>query len=75
MVAAASSSSRGSDHPEATEFIKSVIKSFGFMSIYLGSLAAGGRLLQAGSPLGGRAISLISAVSESVEEIAKCEQR
>ena len=42
------------DHPEPTEFIKSVIESFGFVAIYLGGLATGGRLQQAGGPLAGR---------------------
>jgi 8-hydroxy-5-deazaflavin:NADPH oxidoreductase len=42
------------DHPEATEFVKSVIESFGFVALYLGGLATGGRLQQAGGPLAGR---------------------
>ena len=42
------------DHPESTEFVKSVIESFGFVPIYLGGLATGGRLQQAGGPLAGR---------------------
>ena len=42
------------DHPEPTEFVMSVIKSFGFVPIYLGGLATGGRLQQAGAPLAGR---------------------
>ena len=42
------------DHLEPTEFIKSVIESFGFVPIYLGGLATGGRLQQAGGPLAGR---------------------
>jgi hypothetical protein len=42
---------------------RSVIESFGFVAVYLGGLATGGRLQQAGahSPV---AISLISATSE-----------
>jgi len=42
------------DHPEPTNFVKSVIESFGFVAIYLGGLATGGRLQQAGGPLAGR---------------------
>jgi 8-hydroxy-5-deazaflavin:NADPH oxidoreductase len=42
------------DHPEPTEFVTSVIKSFGFVPVYLGDLATGGRLQQAGGPLAGR---------------------
>jgi predicted dinucleotide-binding enzyme len=42
------------DHSEPTDFVKSVIESFGFMPIYLGGLATGGRLQQAGGPLAGR---------------------
>src|SRR5437899_3305775 len=42
------------DHPEPTEFVKSVIEGFGFVAIYLGGLATGGRLQQAGAPLAGR---------------------
>ena len=42
------------DHPEPTEFVKSLIESFGFVAVYLGGLAAGGRLQQAGGPLAGR---------------------
>ena len=42
------------DHPEPTEFVSSVIESFGFVPVYLGSLATGGRLQQAGGPLAGR---------------------
>ena len=42
------------DHPEPTEFVKSVIESFGFVPVYLGRLATGGRLQQAGGPLAGR---------------------
>ena len=42
------------DHPEPTEFVKSVIESFGFLPVYLGGLATGGRLQQAGGPLAGR---------------------
>ena len=42
------------DHPEPTEFVKSVIEGFGFVAIYLGGLATGGRLQQAGGPLAGR---------------------
>jgi 8-hydroxy-5-deazaflavin:NADPH oxidoreductase len=44
------------DHPEPTDFVKSVIESFGFAPIYLGGLATGGRLQQAGGPLAGRDI-------------------
>ncbi len=42
------------DHPEPTEFIKSVIEGFGFVPVYLGGLTSGGRLQQAGGPLAGR---------------------
>ena len=42
------------DHPEPTEFVKSVIESFGFVPVYLGGLTTGGRLQQAGGPLAGR---------------------
>jgi predicted dinucleotide-binding enzyme len=42
------------DHPEPTEFVKSIIESFGFVAIYLGGLVTGGRLQQAGGPLAGR---------------------
>jgi len=42
------------DHPEPTEFVKSVIESFGFVPVSLGGLATGGRLQQAGGPLAGR---------------------
>ena len=42
------------DHPEPTEFVKSVIEGFGFVAVYLGGLATGGRLQQAGGPLAGR---------------------
>ena len=42
------------DHPEPTEFISGVIESFGFVPVYLGGLAIGGRLQQAGGPLAGR---------------------
>ena len=42
------------DHLEPTAFIKQLIESFGFTAIDLGSLAAGGRLQQAGGPLAGR---------------------
>ena len=41
-------------HPEPTEFVKGVIEGFGFVPIYLGGLAVGGRLQQAGGPLAGR---------------------
>src|SRR6201987_4381825 len=41
-------------HPEPTECVKSVIEGFGFVAIYLGGLATGGRLQQAGGPLAGR---------------------
>jgi hypothetical protein len=44
------------DHLEPTDFVKSVIESFGFAPIYLGGLATGGRLQQAGGPLAGRDI-------------------
>jgi 8-hydroxy-5-deazaflavin:NADPH oxidoreductase len=44
------------DHLEPTDFVKSVIESFGFAPIYLGVLATGGRLQQAGGPLAGRDI-------------------
>jgi predicted dinucleotide-binding enzyme len=42
------------DHPEPTEFVKSVIEGFGFVPVYLGGLATDGRLQQAGGPLAGR---------------------
>ena len=42
------------DHPEPADFVKSVIESFGFVAVYLGGLATGGRLQQAGGPLAGR---------------------
>ena len=42
------------DHPEPTEFVKSVIEGFGFVPVYLGGLVTGGRLQQAGGPLAGR---------------------
>lgn len=42
------------DHPEPTEFIKSVIEGFGFVPVYLGGLTSGGRFQQAGGPLAGR---------------------
>jgi 8-hydroxy-5-deazaflavin:NADPH oxidoreductase len=42
------------DHSEPTDFVKSVIESFGFAPIYLGGLATGGRLQEAGGPLAGR---------------------
>jgi hypothetical protein len=42
------------DHSEPNDFVKSVIESFGFAPIYLGGLATGGRLQQAGGPLAGR---------------------
>ena len=42
------------DQLEPTDFVKSVIESFGFAPIYLGGLATGGRLQQAGGPLAGR---------------------
>ena len=42
------------DHPEPTEFVRSVIESLGFGAVYLGGLATGGRLQQAGGPLAGR---------------------
>ena len=41
------------DHPEPAEFVRSVIESFGFVAVYLGGLAIGGRLQQAGGPLAG----------------------
>src|SRR5438105_7081880 len=44
------------DHPEPTEFVRSVIESFGFVPVYLGGLAIGGRLQQAGGPLAGRGL-------------------
>jgi len=53
MVAAASSSSPGITQ-KPTELVKSVIESFGFVPVYLGGLATGGRLQQAGGPLAGR---------------------
>ncbi|HZY59427.1 MAG TPA: hypothetical protein VFE56_06660, partial [Candidatus Binataceae bacterium] len=42
------------DHLEPTDFVKSLIESFGFTPIYLGGLATGGPLQQAGGPLAGR---------------------
>jgi len=42
------------DQLEPTDFVKSVIESFGFAPIYLGGLATGGRLQEAGGPLAGR---------------------
>jgi 8-hydroxy-5-deazaflavin:NADPH oxidoreductase len=42
------------DHLEPTDFVKSLIESFGFTPIYLGGLATGGRLQQAGGPFAGR---------------------
>src|SRR5256712_8639126 len=42
------------DHPEPTEFVKSVIEGFGFVAVYLGGLATGGPLQQAGGPPAGR---------------------
>ena len=42
------------DHLEPTEFVKSLIETFGFVPVYLGGLATGGRLQQAGGPLAGR---------------------
>ena len=42
------------DHPEPADFVKSVIESFGFVAVYLGGLATGGRMQQAGGPLAGR---------------------
>ena len=42
------------DHREPIEFVMNVIESFGFAPIYLGGLAIGGRLQQAGGPLAGR---------------------
>ena len=42
------------DDPEPTEFVSGMIESFGFVPVYLGSLATGGRLQQAGGPLAGR---------------------
>jgi 8-hydroxy-5-deazaflavin:NADPH oxidoreductase len=42
------------DHSESNDFVMSLIESFGFAPIYLGGLATGGRLQQAGGPLAGR---------------------
>src|SRR5246127_569868 len=42
------------DDWEPKEFVKSIIESCGFVPIYLGGLATGGRLQQAGGPLAGR---------------------
>ena len=42
------------DHSEPNDFVVSVIESFGFAPIYLGGLATGGRLQQAGGPFAGR---------------------
>ena len=44
------------DYSEPADFVKSLIQSFGFAAIYLGGLATGGRLQQAGGPLAGRDI-------------------
>jgi predicted dinucleotide-binding enzyme len=44
------------DHSEPNDFVISVIESFGFAAIYLGGLATGGRLQQAGGPLAGHDI-------------------
>jgi predicted dinucleotide-binding enzyme len=44
------------DNSEPNDFVMSVIESFGFAPIYLGGLATGGRLQQAGGPLAGRDI-------------------
>src|SRR5713226_9946077 len=44
------------DHSEPNDFVMSVIESFGFAPIYLGNLATGGRLQQAGGPLAGHDI-------------------
>src|ERR1700719_3333108 len=38
------------DHSESNDFVMSLIESFGFAPIYLGGLATGGRLQQAGGP-------------------------
>ena len=53
MAAAASSSSPGITRSRRSSS-RSVIKSFGFVPVYLGGLATGGRLQQAGGPLAGR---------------------
>jgi predicted dinucleotide-binding enzyme len=42
------------DHAGPVEFVKNLIASFGFAPIYLGGLAVGGRMQQAGGPLAGR---------------------
>ena len=42
------------DDSEPKEFIKGLIKGFGFEPIDVGSLVTGGRLQQAGGPLAGR---------------------
>jgi 8-hydroxy-5-deazaflavin:NADPH oxidoreductase len=42
------------DDSEPKEFIRELIKGFGFESIDLGGLVTGGRLQQAGGPLAGR---------------------
>jgi predicted dinucleotide-binding enzyme len=42
------------DHVEPTDFVKSLIESYGFTPIYLGGLATGGRLQQSGGPFAGR---------------------
>lgn len=42
------------DHPEAVEFVRGLIASFGFMPVFLGGLVVGGRLQEAGGPLAGR---------------------
>jgi 8-hydroxy-5-deazaflavin:NADPH oxidoreductase len=53
MVAAASSSCLGIT-PNRSNSSQGLAESFGFAPIYLGGLAVGGRLQQAGGPLAGR---------------------
>jgi hypothetical protein len=62
------------DHPEPTDFVKSVIESFGFVAVYLGGLLTGGRLQQAGGPLAGRDLVDFGS-SESMEKNRQCVQR
>jgi predicted dinucleotide-binding enzyme len=41
------------DHPEPTDFVKSVFESFGFVAVYLGDLATAAASSRCG-PLAGR---------------------
>jgi hypothetical protein len=51
------------DHPEPTEFVKSVIESFDFVALYLGGLPTSGRLHQAGGPRARRDPSALDRLS------------